>query len=132
MERKDFIRTACGLCGLAVLPELLAGCKKSDTAAPAANFTVDLSQSANTGLSTAGGSKVVNSILIINTGSGYIALQADCTHEGCTVGYDGSSKINCPCHGGVYDLNGNVLSGPPPSALHKYTVTQSGTVLTIT
>ena len=132
MERKEFIKAACGLCGISLLPGVLTGCKKSDTSAPSANFSIDLSQSAYTGLNTAGGSKVVNGILIINTGSGFTAVQADCTHEGCTVGYNGGTqKIICPCHGGTYDLNGTVLSGPPPSPLHKYTVTQSGTVLTI-
>jgi len=132
MERKDFIKAACGVCGLAMVPGFLTGCNKSDVGFPAANFTVDLSQSGNSGLNTIGGSKVVNQILIINTGTGFTAVQADCTHQGCTVGYSSSSaKITCPCHGGVFDLNGNVLSGPPPSALHKYTVTQSGTVLTI-
>ncbi|TDI85191.1 MAG: hypothetical protein E2O78_04900 [Caldithrix sp.] len=28
----------------------------------------------------------------------------------------------CPCHDGVFDVNGNVVSGPPPRPLQKYEV----------
>ena len=27
--------------------------------------------------------------------------------------------IECPCHGGVYDLEGRVVAGPPPRALDE-------------
>ena len=133
MERKDFIKAACGLCALAMVPAYLAGCKKTDTSAPTANFTVDLSLATYAALNTTGGSQVVNGILIIHSAaSGFVAVQADCTHQGCAVNYNASGNdILCPCHSGVFDINGAVVSGPPPSALHKYTVTQNGTVLSI-
>lgn len=51
-----------------------------------------------------------------------LAFSAICTHEGCTVTYrPGESVIWCPCHDGRFDLNGRVLSGPPPRPLPKYT-----------
>jgi cytochrome b6-f complex iron-sulfur subunit len=28
-----------------------------------------------------------------------------------------SLKFVCPCHAGIYDLDGNVVSGPPPKPL---------------
>lgn len=50
-----------------------------------------------------------------------LAFSAICTHEGCTVTYQpGESVIWCPCHDGRFDLNGRVLSGPPPRPLPKY------------
>lgn len=50
-----------------------------------------------------------------------LAFSAVCTHEGCTVTYrPGESVIWCPCHDGRFDLNGRVLSGPPPRSLPKY------------
>lgn|ERR1041385_3904632 len=50
-----------------------------------------------------------------------LAFSAICTHEGCTVSYQpGESVIWCPCHDGRFDLNGRVLSGPPPRPLSKY------------
>ncbi len=51
------------------------------------------------------------------------ALDAKCTHEGCTVQYlPGQSVIWCACHNGRFDLAGRVLSGPPPRPLAEYTV----------
>ncbi|NIS59823.1 MAG: Rieske 2Fe-2S domain-containing protein [Proteobacteria bacterium] len=50
------------------------------------------------------------------------ALNAICTHLGCIVYWDKEKKIlPCPCHAGFFDLNGNVISGPPPSPLPKAT-----------
>lgn len=46
------------------------------------------------------------------------ALSATCTHLGCQVRWDGAaSRFRCPCHGGVFDAHGRVLSGPPPRPL---------------
>jgi len=46
------------------------------------------------------------------------ALDAKCTHEGCTVKYiPEEAFISCACHNGRFDLDGRVLSGPPPRAL---------------
>jgi cytochrome b6-f complex iron-sulfur subunit len=49
------------------------------------------------------------------------ALSARCTHEGCTVQYvPGDSLIWCACHNGRFDLQGRVISGPPPRPLGRY------------
>ena len=46
------------------------------------------------------------------------ALSATCTHLGCQVTFDAEAKkFKCPCHGGVYDVTGKVLEGPPPRPL---------------
>jgi len=46
------------------------------------------------------------------------ALSATCTHLGCQVQWDTkASRFRCPCHGGVYDASGQVVSGPPPRPL---------------
>jgi cytochrome b6-f complex iron-sulfur subunit len=63
------------------------------------------------------------SIIIHTKKQGYIALSRVCTHLGCLVNYDKAKQIFiCPCHGGVYDLEGNVISGPPPRPLPRYSV----------
>ncbi|MGA2325201.1 MAG: Rieske (2Fe-2S) protein [Bryobacteraceae bacterium] len=49
------------------------------------------------------------------------AFSAVCTHLNCTVQYQEQRRqIWCACHNGFYDLNGNVVSGPPPKALEEY------------
>jgi len=54
------------------------------------------------------------------------ALAAKCTHEGCTVQYKGDESIIwCACHNGRYDLDGRVLSGPPPRPLEQFRVSGS-------
>jgi Rieske Fe-S protein len=63
-------------------------------------------------------------LLIIEDESGELhALEAKCTHEGCTVRYvPGESLIWCACHNGRFDLQGRVLAGPPPRPLARHTV----------
>lgn len=52
------------------------------------------------------------------------AMSAKCTHEGCTVQYKADeSLIWCACHNGRFDLDGRVLSGPPPRPLAAYKAT---------
>jgi len=136
MERKDFLKKTFAMCGLAMIPAgVLESCNKANTAAPTnVNFTVDLSSSANAALTNVGGYLISNSVILIHVQPGVFNAFSDiCTHQGCSVVYNATSdKISCPCHGGLYNPNtGAVVSGPPPSALKQYTVTQSGSVLTI-
>ncbi|MGA7990836.1 MAG: Rieske 2Fe-2S domain-containing protein [Thermoanaerobaculia bacterium] len=52
--------------------------------------------------------------------SGLAALSTTCTHLGCGVAWNAARKVFlCPCHGGVYGVDGSVLSGPPPRPLAK-------------
>ena len=55
-----------------------------------------------------------------------VALPAVCTHRRCILQWDGAKQLLCPCHQGSFDLNGNVLAGPPPRALEKLAVTVKG------
>jgi Rieske Fe-S protein len=60
------------------------------------------------------------------------AVDARCTHEGCTVQFvPGELSIWCACHNGRFDLDGRVVSGPPPRALANYPVhrDEAGNVL---
>jgi cytochrome b6-f complex iron-sulfur subunit len=60
-------------------------------------------------------------LVIQNAARQLLALDAKCTHEGCTVQYlPGDSAIWCACHNARFDLDGRVLSGPPPRPLPKY------------
>ena len=72
-------------------------------------------------------------VIVINRpDKGFIALSRVCTHLGCLVTYERGRKILlCPCHAGIYDLEGNVLSGPPPKPLQKFPVRVEGENLVI-
>lgn len=44
-----------------------------------------------------------------------------CTHMGCPVRWDSvHHQIVCPCHGGIYTINGMHVGGPPPHGLWRY------------
>ncbi len=135
MDRKDFLKNCLGLCALSMVPVgLLDSCTKTSTAPTNVNFTLDISSSANAALNTVGGYLVSNGVIVIRyNATTFEAYSAACTHEGQQVVYQpGSSQIYCSRHGATYNpTSGAVTGGPAPSALTKYTVTQSGNILTI-
>jgi len=46
------------------------------------------------------------------------ALNAECTHLGCSVPWDPiREQFVCPCHGSQYDATGTVLRSPAPGLL---------------
>jgi len=62
-------------------------------------------------------------VILVRTARGYRALSATCTHLGCSVKYEhDKQRLLCPCHQGVFDLEGKVVSGPPPTPLRQYPV----------
>jgi len=59
-----------------------------------------------------------------------VGLSGVCTHLHCVLTWNEEQRqLVCPCHEGAFDLNGNVLKGPPPRSLERYQVqTQLGQV----
>jgi Rieske Fe-S protein len=66
--------------------------------------------------------------LLVRTAEGELrAFSARCTHLNCTVQYDpGEKLIVCACHGGIFDLNGKNIAGPPPKPLLPFSVNIRG------
>jgi Rieske Fe-S protein len=53
----------------------------------------------------------------------FIAISTRCMHLGCPVRFvEASARFICPCHGGVYDFEGNVSGGPPVRPLDRFYV----------
>ncbi|MBI4685122.1 MAG: Rieske 2Fe-2S domain-containing protein [Nitrospirae bacterium] len=67
------------------------------------------------------GNRVINTkTFIVMTAKGLIAFSPVCTHLGCLVNWDrNKNEFLCPCHGGRYDKEGNVIAGPPLAPLAK-------------
>jgi|SRR5665213_158721 len=62
-----------------------------------------------------------SSVWILREGLTVTAYNPHCTHLGCAYRWDENlNEFLCPCHSGVYDKQGKVLSGPPPRALDRY------------
>lgn len=85
----------------------------------------------------AGGGKIFKfgnrpGLLIMTPAGEYRAFSAACTHLQCTVQYRGDLKqIWCACHNGFFDLNGQVVAGPPPRALEGFRVDLRGTEIVV-
>jgi len=48
-------------------------------------------------------------------------LSNSCAHLGCPVRWFPEKKLYlCPCHGGLYDINGGWVGGPPPRGMYRY------------
>lgn len=59
-------------------------------------------------------------VFLVRSGDRVRALDSTCTHLGCRTRVNAETRlIECPCHGGVYDLQGQVIAGPPPRALDE-------------
>ena len=68
--------------------------------------------------------------------SGFLAMSRKCTHLGCVVPWQkdepsldklaSQGRFNCPCHGGMYDRYGQVVSGPPPRPLDIHPIKIEG------
>jgi menaquinol-cytochrome c reductase iron-sulfur subunit len=51
----------------------------------------------------------------------FIAISTRCAHLGCPVRWvDAAQRFICPCHGGVYDLLGRRVGGPPVRPLDRF------------
>ena len=69
-----------------------------------------------------------NQAVLVHLKNGdFVAYSAVCTHQGCTVAYQGG-QLACPCHGSVFDpANGaKVVAGPAPSPLPEIPIKVEG------
>lgn len=65
----------------------------------------------------------ISAYVLTTDGRTYIAMSNICTHLGCRVRWiTDQDQFFCPCHNGVFDVSGNVVSGPPPRPLDRYEV----------
>lgn len=61
--------------------------------------------------------------VLTDNGRDYVAMSNTCTHLGCRVRWiEDQQQFFCPCHNAAFDKEGEVLSGPPPRPLDRYTV----------
>jgi Rieske Fe-S protein len=58
-----------------------------------------------------------NLIIVVRTAQGeYLAFSDACTHACCDLNFTGSQLV-CPCCHSVFDMQGNVVSGPAPQPI---------------
>lgn len=62
-------------------------------------------------------------VFILREKGGFRVASAVCTHLGCTNQWQKKEEhFFCPCHGAVFDRDGNVLAGPAPRPIDWFKV----------
>ncbi len=63
--------------------------------------------------------------VVTRSQDGVLALSLVCTHLGCFVQWQADKRqFHCPCHDGLFDEFGDVVSGPPPLPLERLPIKQ--------
>lgn len=61
--------------------------------------------------------------VITKNGKEFTVFDPHCTHLGCPYRWDAAKEeFLCPCHNAVFNVEGQVISGPPPRPLDRYAV----------
>ena len=149
VSRRKFCAGACQAVSGATLATIFSGCSGGDSPTSPSGRAVDLGVSqgrfansavsvdvAGSALANVGGAVLVESIagvfLVSRTGDqSFVAVDAVCSHQSCTVtGIDGTTYV-CPCHGSRYDRNGRVVQGPATASLRQFSTSFASGVVTI-
>ncbi len=70
--------------------------------------------------------------MLVRSGEKVEALSMVCTHGQCTVSYESArSCFVCPCHGGEFEKDGRVRSGPPTKPLERLAVVVDNDIITL-
>jgi cytochrome b6-f complex iron-sulfur subunit len=150
VSRRQFCSGACRAVSGATLASITAGCgggadsptSPSGSAVPLGVTTGRFTGSgidvvvAGSALNAVGGAVLVEStagvfLVSRSADAAFVAIDAVCSHQSCTVTSAEGTSYVCPCHGSRYDRNGRVLNGPAVAALRQYPTTFSAGVVTI-
>ena len=56
--------------------------------------------------------------VVRRSGNQFAVYNGRCTHLGCAYNWQADQhQFACPCHAGVFSVDGKVLAGPPPRPL---------------
>jgi Rieske Fe-S protein/uncharacterized membrane protein YphA (DoxX/SURF4 family) len=129
LDRRGFIR------GSIVAAIAVAGAglgrifPKSDSGASSGPKNIIKGASFKVGQTHSFVSKAGTPAVLFRTKNGIFAYSAVCTHQGCTVQFNSaSSKLQCGCHGAVFDPfnEAKVVAGPTNIALPTIKVATEG------
>jgi Rieske Fe-S protein len=148
-ERRVFMKKAAFIIGsgalFPIIPSLITSCQQTESptgtggGSATANIS-DMPELANIGgaakRSFSGKNNDMPVIIIKTAQDQFLSLSSTCTHQGCEVNLpaEGSSIIECPCHGSQYSKqDGSVVRGPASRRLQRFDNTFDSTskILTI-
>jgi cytochrome b6-f complex iron-sulfur subunit len=118
--RRTFVRNAALGSSAVVLAELTAGTVWLMWPNKTGEFGSEIPLSADTipEVNSEPYRNVPGKFYLVHNQDGLLALYTKCPHLGCTVPWEGPPEsdqaFQCPCHGSMYDYNGNRTGGPAP------------------
>jgi len=63
----------------------------------------------------------ISVFVLTENGRDFQAMSNICTHLGCRIRWiDDREEFFCPCHNGVFDKAGRIVSGPVPRPLDRF------------
>lgn len=63
----------------------------------------------------------ISIFVFTENGRDFQAMSNICTHLGCRVRWiDDQEQFFCPCHNGIFDKSGRIVSGPVPRPLDTF------------
>ncbi len=149
-SRRHFLKGSCRIGALlaigAPLATALSACDSADTGGPTPGpdsgvtisgntITLDLTKSGAAPLAPAGGFLYLSaaSTVLVNVGGTVKAFSSECPHEGNAVNRLEGGQLVCPTHDSRFNTStGARVSGPARTGLRMFTVTQTGTTVTVT
>ena len=134
MNRKEFLAKLGIGATFALTATCLGGCSKDDDFRPldAVDFTLDLTDSANSKLLTNGGYLIKNKVVVARTTNGeYVAATQQCSHEGTYAVILKNDEWFCTDHDARFDLNGGGLNKDGKKGLTIYKAVLNGNLLSI-
>ena len=108
---------------------LLEGCAPAATPAPRGWLPVDVDPTTLDVdrpvpvrfAGSVGGTSVEGSAwLVLRAAGELVAFDPRCPHARCAYELTDEATFSCLCHDAFFDLDGNVLSGPPPRPLDRF------------
>jgi menaquinol-cytochrome c reductase iron-sulfur subunit len=133
--RREFLAQIIGACaafmaallGIPLIGALVAPALKSQEASwltlgSATSFQMGVPTSVSVSVTQTDGwiqTTQVRSVWVVRQPSDeFTVYNGRCTHLGCAYSWQAvENQFTCPCHAGVYGVEGHVLAGPPPRPL---------------
>jgi len=71
-------------------------------------------------------------LYVVNAKGDLLALSQKCPHLGCQVPFcESSGRFECPCHGSIFDLGGEYITGPSPRGMDRYPLEVKGDTVVV-
>ena len=71
-------------------------------------------------------------LFIANTGTTLLAISQKCPHLGCRVPFcESSGRFECACHGSIFDIGGEYITGPSPRGMDRYPLDVKGDTVVV-